>query len=151
MMRKVIITALTAALILTGCQSAREEKTDMPTDAVSTNAIRVEEAGGDGQYHAISAAKAKKMMEEQNVVVVDVRTADEYAQGHVQSAILLPNESIGSEMPMELPDKDATILVYCRSGRRSKEAAGKLLDLGYRNVYDFGGINDWPYDVVTEE
>ena len=99
------------------------------------------------EYHKISASEAKKMMDEGNVIVVDVRRADEFANGHIPGAILVTNETI-TKAPSELPDKDATILIYCRSGRRSKEAAMKLIDLGYRNVYDFGGIIDWPYEVV---
>ena len=85
------------------------------------------------------------MMNNEEVTVVDVRRPDEYRLGHVPGAILVTNETIGSEPPAELPDKNAKILVYCRSGRRSREAALKLLDLGYQNVYDFGGIIDWPY------
>ena len=89
-------------------------------------------------------SKAKK------VVVVDVRTREEYDGGHIENAVLVPNESIESEMPEALPDKEATLLVYCRSGRRSKQAAEKLLKLGYQNVYDFGGVIDWPYELVKE-
>ena len=90
------------------------------------------------------------MMASQEVVVVDVRTREEYDGGHIENAVLVPNESIGSEMPEALPDKEATLLVYCRSGRRSKDAAQKLLELGYQNVYDFGGVIDWPYELVKE-
>ena len=90
------------------------------------------------------------MMASQEVVVVDVRTREEYDGGHIENAVLVPNESIGSEMPEALPDEEATLLVYCRSGRRSKDAAQKLLELGYQNVYDFGGVIDWPYELVKE-
>jgi rhodanese-related sulfurtransferase len=96
----------------------------------------------------ISAAKAKEMMESQDVIIVDVRTQAEYDEGYIPNAILIPNESIQGE-PKELVDKDATILVYCRSGNRSAQAAKKLVDLGYTNVYDFGGIIDWPYEIVN--
>ena len=96
----------------------------------------------------ISAAKAKEMMDTQEVIIVDVRTQAEYDEGYIPNAILIPNESIEGE-PMELVDKDATILVYCRSGNRSAQAAKKLVDLGYTNVYDFGGIIDWPYEIVN--
>jgi rhodanese-related sulfurtransferase len=96
----------------------------------------------------ISAAKAKEMMDTQEVIIVDVRTQAEYDEGFIPNAILIPNESIDGE-PMELVDKDATILVYCRSGNRSAQAAKKLVDLGYTNVYDFGGIIDWPYEIVN--
>ena len=101
-------------------------------------------------YHKISAEEAYEMMASQEVVVVDVRTREEYDGGHIENAVLVPNESIGSEMPEALPDKEATLLIYCRSGRRSKDAAQKLLALGYQSVYDFGGVIDWPYELVKE-
>lgn len=75
-------------------------------------------------------------------IVVDVRRADEYAAGHIPGAILIPNEEIGTEQPAELPDLDQIILIYCRSGNRSKQASQKLADMGYTNVYEFGGIID---------
>ena len=105
---------------------------------------------GKAAYHKISAEEAYEMMASQEVVVVDVRTREEYDGGHIENAVLVPNESIGSEMPEALPDKEATLLVYCRSGRRSKDAAQKLLALGYQSVYDFGGVIDWPYELVKE-
>jgi len=101
----------------------------------------------ESSYHKISAQEAKEMMESQDVIIVDVRTQAEYNEGYIENAILIPNESI-SEAPRELPDKDAIILVYCRSGKRSKEASDKLVSLGYTNIYDFGGIIDWPYEIV---
>lgn len=99
-------------------------------------------------YHKIYAKQAKEMMDKGGVTVVDVRTEAEYAEGHVPGAIVIPVESIGGEAPKELPDKDAVLLVYCRSGRRSKTASDKLVALGYTAVYDFGGIIDWPYETV---
>lgn len=106
------------------------------------------QAGTPGQeaYHKISAEEAKEMMDEGGVTVVDVRTPEEYAGGHVPGAVNVPNEEIGDGQPEALADKDATILVYCRSGRRSKDAADKLVKQGYENLYDFGGIIDWPYE-----
>ena len=101
----------------------------------------------ESSYHKISAEDAKEMMETQDVVIVDVRTQEEYNEGYIENAILIPNESI-SGAPSELPDKDAVILIYCRSGNRSKQAADKLVALGYTNIYDFGGIMDWPYEIV---
>lgn len=101
----------------------------------------------ESSYHKISVQEAKEMMESQDVIIVDVRTQAEYNEGYIENAILIPNESI-SEAPRELPDKDAIILVYCRSGKRSKEASDKLVSLGYTNIYDFGGIIDWPYEIV---
>lgn len=97
-------------------------------------------------YHKISAEEAKAKMSE-DVIILDVRTQEEYAAGHIENAILIPNESILGE-PAELPNKDAVILVYCRSGNRSKQASDKLVNLGYTQVYDFGGLLDWPYEVV---
>jgi rhodanese-related sulfurtransferase len=111
---------------------------------------------GDGMigkttYIQIDQEKAKEMMAvNDGHVVVDVRRADEYASGHIPGAILIPNESIGTEKPDQLPDKDQIILVYCRSGNRSKQAAQKLADMGYTNIYEFGGINTWTGEVITE-
>jgi len=84
------------------------------------------------------------------IIILDVRTKEEYDAGHIKGAILVPNESIIDEQPELLPDLDAEILVYCRSGNRSAQAAKKLLAIGYTNVVDFGGIIDWPYDVVKD-
>ena len=103
-----------------------------------------------GEYRKITAEQASEMMNTQEVVIVDVRTQSEYDEGHIQNAVLIPNETIGSEPPANLPDKNAVILVYCRSGRRSEEAARKLVNLGYVSVYDFGGINDWTYGTVKD-
>ncbi len=98
-------------------------------------------------YQKISAASAKSMMEEKTVIIVDVRTLQEYNEGHIANAILIPNESIGSASPAQLPNKDAIILIYCRSGNRSKQAAEKLAAMGYTHIYDFGGITDWTYGI----
>lgn len=102
------------------------------------------------QYRKISPQLAKEMMDSgDTITVVDVRTSSEYAAGHIEGALLIPNETITTaDKPAQLPDLDATILVYCRSGNRSSQAARKLVSLGYMNVYDFGGINDWPYEIV---
>lgn len=103
------------------------------------------------EYIKITAQEAKKMMDENdNIIIVDVRTEDEFSEKHIEGAILIPNESIGNTMPDKLPKLDARILVYCRSGNRSRQAAEKLIELGYTQVYDFGGINDWPYDTIGE-
>jgi phage shock protein E len=99
-------------------------------------------------YTKITAEEGKKMLDAGGVTLVDVRTAEEFAAGHIEGAINVANESIGTEMPEALPDKDATILVYCRSGRRSADAAAKLTAIGYTHVYDMGGIIDWPYGTV---
>ena len=102
-----------------------------------------------GGYVQISAAEAKQRMErDDGHVTVDVRTLKEYEEGHIPDAVCIPLEEIGDQMPEELPDRDQVILVYCRSGNRSKQAAEKLVKLGYTEVYEFGGINDWPYETV---
>lgn len=103
----------------------------------------------EGGVTKIDAAKAKEMMDAGGVTIVDVRTAEEYEEAHVPDAVLVPLDTIGSEAPAALPDKEATLLVYCRSGRRSAQASAKLAELGYQAVYDFGGIIDWPYDTQT--
>lgn len=108
-------------------------------------------AQGESVYHKISAEEAKAMMDKGGVTVVDVRREDEYAAGHIPGSILVPNEGIRDTQPEELPDLDAVLLVHCRTGVRSKQASDKLLEIGYKNVYDFGGIVDWPYETVTED
>ena len=138
-MRQILLFAALAAslALLSGCalSKAKEDK--------------AEDMTGKAAYHKLSAEEAYEMMISQEIVV-DVRTREEYDGGHIENAVLVPNESIGSEMPEALPDKEATLLVYCRSGRRSKDAAQKLLELGYQSVYDFGGVIDWPYELVKE-
>ena len=99
-------------------------------------------------YRQISMDKAVKMMkDEKNYIILDVRRPDEFAEGHIPGAINVPNEEIGSADIAELPDKSQLILVYCRSGRRSKEASEKLVKLGYTNIVEFGGINDWKGEI----
>ena len=83
--------------------------------------------------------------------IVDVRRQDEYDSGHIPGAILIPNESLGTEKPEKLPEFDQVILIYCRSGNRSKAASQKLADMGYTNIYEFGGIIDWNGEIVTSE
>lgn len=101
-------------------------------------------------YKKISAEEAKVMIDAGNVIILDVRTQDEYDAGHISGAIRLESADFEAKAVTVLPDKDATILVYCRSGNRSKTASGMLIDLGYTAVYDFGGIIDWPYETVTK-
>ena len=99
-------------------------------------------------YRQISMDEAIKMMKnEKNYIILDVRRPDEYAGGHIPGAINVPNEEIGTAEIAELPDKSQLILVYCRSGRRSKEAAGKLAKLGYTNIVEFGGIQDYKGEI----
>ncbi len=102
-------------------------------------------------YRQISMKEAVELMaEEDGYILLDVRRADEFAAGHIPGAIHVANESIGSEEIPELPDPDQLILVYCRSGNRSKQAAQKLVALGYTNIVEIGGILDWPGEIVTE-
>jgi rhodanese-related sulfurtransferase len=103
------------------------------------------------EYVTITAEEAKQMMDDgEAFILLDVRTAEEFAEGHISGAILIPDTEITERAPDELPDQDARILVYCRSGRRSALASGELARLGYTQVYDFGGIIDWPYETVSE-
>ena len=103
-------------------------------------------------YQQITQEKAKEMMQaDDDHVIVDVRRQYEFDGGHIPGAILIPNESIGTERPKELPDLDQIIMIYCRSGRRSKEASQKLADMGYTHIYEFGGIIDWTGEVVTDQ
>ena len=100
-------------------------------------------------YEQITAEQAKTIMDtEKDYVIIDARTEEEFAEGHIANARLIPEYEIAERAEKELPDKDALILVYCRSGRRSKIASEELVKLGYTNVKEFGGIIDWPYDIV---
>ena len=125
---KRIIPILMALLLLSGCATQSTEKT----------------------YRQITMEEAVTMMEEETgYTILDVRTAQEYSEKHIPGAINIANESIGTEDIPELPDKDQLILVYCRSGHRSKQASGKLVKLGYTNIVEIGGINSWPGETVA--
>ena len=101
-------------------------------------------------YEQITANQAKELMEkETGYIIIDARTQEEFDEGHIEGAILIPEYEISQRAEKELPDKDGLILVYCRSGRRSKIASQALVDLGYTNVKEFGGIIDWPYEIVV--
>ena len=100
-------------------------------------------------YQSISVQEAKRIMDTQtDYIILDVRTLDEYNSGHIKNAILIPNDEITNTAENILTDKNQLILVYCRSGRRSKDAASKLAKLGYTNIKEFGGIINWPYEIV---
>ena len=106
-------------------------------------------SGGSASYDQISGAEAKALMDsESGYIIIDARTQSEYDEGHIPGAILIPEYEIAARAENELPDKDQLILVYCRSGRRSKIAAEELVKLGYTNVKEFGGIIDWEYEIV---
>ncbi len=136
MKKLMAVLAVITALSLAGCGNSKDQVMD-----------------GDGmfniqQYKQITQEEAKRMMEQEDGhVIVDVRRQEEYAEGHIPGAILIPNESIEVDPPEEIPDLNQIILVYCRTGRRSKEASQKLADMGYSNVYEFGGIVDWTGDI----
>lgn len=101
------------------------------------------------QYQQITAEQAKELMDtETDYIILDARTQEEFDEGHIDGAILIPEYEVATRAEKELSDKDRLILVYCRSGRRSKIAAQALVDLGYTNVKEFGGIIDWPYETV---
>ena len=104
----------------------------------------------DGSYQQITQEEAKEMMDSQEVIILDVREQDEYDSGHIPGAVLLPVGSIDETTAAEvIPDEDSTVLVYCRSGNRSKTASSTLAELGYTNIYEFGGINTWPYETES--
>ena len=138
---KIWLLAVIAAGVLTAALSAcGQDKTGQDTKAAQEDTVKAE-------YKKITAEEAKERMDKDDkVVILDVRTEEEYQEGHVPGAIVIPNETISSEPLEELPDMDQEILVYCRSGNRSAQAAKKLAEAGYTQVYDFGGIIDWPYD-----
>ena len=103
---------------------------------------------GENGYQQISQDEAKEMMDSQEVVILDDREQDEFDSGHIAGAVLLPVGSISEATAAEvIPKKDSVVLVYCRSGNRSKTASEKLVELGYTKVYEFGGINTWPYEI----
>lgn len=102
-------------------------------------------------YHQIDGQSALDMMNnETDYIIIDVRTESEYQQGHIKNAINIPNESIDESVSEILKDKDQLLLVYCRSGNRSKQASEKLAKLGYSNIYEFGGISDFPGEIVNQ-
>jgi len=126
---KKILPIFLAALLLAGCAAPAEEIT----------------------YRQINVDAAITMMEEESgYIILDVRTPEEFADKHIPGAINIPNETIGTEEIPKLPNKDQLILVYCRSGNRSKQASEKLAALGYTGIVEFGGINDWPGETVSE-
>lgn len=127
---KKLLPILLSALMITGCAGTSNSQTNT--------------------YRQITMDEAVDMMaQETGYIILDVRRPDEFAAGHIPNAINVPNESIGTTEIPELPDKNQLIMVYCRSGRRSKEASEKLVKLGYTNVVEFGGILDWKGEIVT--
>ena len=134
-MKRIISISLAVLLCLISFAGCAQEEKDM-----------------ENTYQQISAQEAKTIMDtEKDYIIIDARTEEEFAAGHIANAILIPEYDIAERAEAELPDKDALILVYCRSGRRSKIASEELVKLGYTNVKEFGGIIDWPYDTTTED
>lgn len=127
-----IITAL--ALTLSAC--GNNTAVNPPSSSVKA------------EYKKITAEEAEQMMND-DVIILDVRTKEEYDESHIPNAVLIPNTDIANKADVMLADKEQTILVYCRSGNRSASAAKELISMGYKNVYDFGGINDWMGEVTT--
>lgn len=112
--------------------------------------LRFGPGSGGPAHQTISPSEALEYLSGQELVLLlDVRTQAEYDQGHIAGAVLIPNTELSRRAPAELPDKDALIILYCRSGNRSATATRELADLGYSRVYDLGGIIDWPYDIVS--
>ena len=136
-MKKFFTLTIAMVLCLTGCSNSISSSSASMTQEQIL------------QYKQISQSEAQEMMNrEDGHIIVDVRRRDEYDEGHLPDAILIPNESIDKTRPSELRNLDQIILVYCRSGLRSKEASEKLAAMGYRNVYEFGGIITWPGETV---
>ena len=140
-----IISSL-MCIMLTACGNTKS--VGIIGGADGPTAITVSDKGEKAMYETISAEDAKKIMDSgEKVVILDVREQDEYDEGHIAGSILIPYTEIENKAQEMLPDKDKQILVYCRSGRRSKIAAKILSKLGYTNVKEFGGIIDWPYEI----
>lgn len=124
---------------------------------ITATKITVKSNGKDvlvvkAEYKKITAKQAKEQLDsDKSIILVDVRTVDEYKENHISGSILIPDFDIETIAPTKLTDKNAKILVYCRSGNRSATASKKLIEMGYTNVYDFGGIRDWPYETVSGE
>ena len=103
-------------------------------------------------YTQISQEEARRIMEEETgYLIIDVRTEEEFNEGHIPGAVNIPNETIADTRPPQLPDSGQKLLIYCRSGNRSRQAAQKLADMGYTGVYEFGGINTWDGEITVEQ
>lgn len=157
-MNKLLIASivLLVLIILAGCTKHITDNRETPTPSPTVNEVddteqTAEEKTSTG-YEQITPQEAKKLMDSGDAdVILDVRTEDEFETGHIQGAILIPDYQIEDTAESILPDKNAMILVYCRSGRRSKLASEALAKLGYTNVKEFGGIIDWPYETSVSQ
>ena len=147
-MKKILcIISIILCLLLTACGNDRS--IGIIGGADGPTAIIVADKGEKAMFEQITPQEAKKIMDsgEENIIL-DVREQSEFDEGHISGAILIPYTEIENKAEQIIPDKNAQILVYCRSGRRSKIAAESLVKLGYTNVKEFGGITDWPYEIV---
>jgi phage shock protein E len=152
MKRKILLLILPALLLLfSACAPADTDRDAQQTQAAQQSQS-TEQSQSPAAVQTVTPQEAKEIMEQQAAyVLLDVRTAEEYGEGHIKGATLLPYDEIQQKAAALLQDKDAVILVYCRSGRRSAIAAETLSSLGYKSVYDFGGIQSWPYEITTED
>lgn len=151
--RTFLIAASLASIVslagLTGCFGAAAGSNGNGNGNGNGNESNATNDSSDSSsYQQVDAETAKELMDtEDDYVILDVRTQAEYDEGHIPGAILIPHDTVTTAAEDALPDKDQLILVYCRSGNRSKQASQTLVDLGYTNVVEFGGINSWPYEV----
>lgn len=124
---KIMVATVVSAICLSGCASS-----------------------GGAEYRQVDMNEAVEMMEnEKDYIILDVRTEQEFEEQHIPNAINVPNETIGTKEISELPDKEQLLMVYCRSGNRSKQASEKLVEIGYSNIVEFGGMKDWPGETVS--
>ena len=139
-----IVIALFLCMMFISCGQNKERE----WNKADKNTTETEENQQEMSYERISQEEARQLMEQEDgYIILDVRTEAEYEEGHISGAICIPNETILDEMLEELPNKEQLILVYCRSGNRSKQASQKLAELGYTNIKEFGGIIDWDGDI----
>lgn len=136
-------------ILLTSC-SAVDQAGQSTTEENAINIVE-EEVIEQAEYIKLTPEEAKDMIDNNDVIILDVRTDEEFRQGHIEGAVLIPDYELDKLAGEKLPDKDAAILIYCRSGNRSKLASHLLIGMGYQNVYDFGGIIDWRYGEVQGE
>ncbi|NTW71158.1 MAG: rhodanese-like domain-containing protein [Eubacteriaceae bacterium] len=140
-MKRILLVLIVLISLTAGCSNQN--------DANSNNN---DQPGDEGGITMITAEDAKARIDsEEGIILVDVRTQEEYTQGHIENALLLPVDTIAENAQEVIPDKDSVYFVYCRSGNRSAAASAQLAEMGYKNIYDLGGMMDWPYETVTGE
>lgn len=165
---KIMILPILVILLLSGCGQKQSEQENQNmnrnhTEAEASPATQKEnpdsspeqaatEKNTDDTYEHITQEEAKNIMENDgDAIILDVRTQKEYDTGHIKDAVLIPYDQVSEEAEENLPDKEQTILVYCRSGNRSRQAAETLAELGYTDIREFGGIMTWPYEIEMPE